>query len=170
MTADRDGDLDRRSFGGVWMRKRVIGQESPRGEEWLDLENVGQVEVSSEDPDHPIELALVGGGQGWMASTPGEQVIRLLFDDPTPLRSIAVRFDEHARARTQEFVLRWSPDRGHSYRDIVRQQFNFSPPGTTRETEHYTLDIAGATVLELRVTPDVGGGPALASLSRLRLA
>jgi hypothetical protein len=152
------------------MRKRVIGQESPRGQEWLDLENVAQVEISSEDPDHPIELALVGGGHGWLASTPGEQVIRLLFDDPARLRSIAVRFDEHARTRTQEFVLRWSSDRGRSYREIVRQQFNFSPPGTTRQAEHYTVDIAGATVLELRVTPDISGGPALASLSQLRLA
>ena len=152
------------------MRKRMIGQESPRAQEWLDLENVAQVEVSSEDPDHPIELALVGGGQGWLASTPGEQVIRLLFDNPARLRSIAVRFDEHARARTQEFVLRWSPDRGRSYREIVRQQYNFSPPGTTCQIEHYTVDIAGASVLELRVTPDVGGGPALASLSQLRLA
>jgi len=152
------------------MRKRVIGQESPRAEEWLDLENLAQVEVSSEDPDHPIELALVGGGHGWLASTPGEQVIRLLFDYPAQLRSIAVRFDEHARARTQEFVLRWSADRGRSYREIVRQQYNFSPQGSTCETEHYTVDIAGATVLELRVTPDVGGGPALASLSQLRVA
>jgi hypothetical protein len=152
------------------MRKRVIGQESPRAQEWLDLKNVAQVEVSSEDPDNTIELALVGGGHGWRASTPGEQVIRLLFDDPAQLRSIAVQFDEHARARTQEFVLRWSPDRGRSYREIVRQRFNFSPPGTTCETEHYTVDIAGATVLELRVTPDVGGGGALASLRQLRLA
>jgi hypothetical protein len=156
-------------MGGVQMRKRVIGQESPRAQEWLDLENVAQVEVSSEDADHPVELALVGGDRGWLASTPGEQVIRLLFDNPARLRSIAIRFDEHSRARTQEFVLRWSADRGRSYREVVRQQFNFSPPGTTRQVEHYSLDIAGATVLELRVTPDVGGGPALASLSQLRV-
>lgn len=152
------------------MRKRMIGQDPPREEGCLDLENVAQVEISSEDPDHPIELALIAAGRGWRASTPGEQVIRLLFDDPARLRSIALRFDEHATARTQEFVLRWSPDRGRSYREIVRQRYNFSPPGTTCETEQYTVDIEGATVLELRVVPDVAGGAALASLSRLRLA
>lgn len=152
------------------MRKRMIGQDPPREEGCLDLENVAQVEISSEDPDHPIELALIAAGRGWRASTPGEQVIRLLFDDPARLRSIALRFDEQATARTQEFVLRWSPDRGRSYREIVRQRYNFSPPGTTCETEQYTVDIEGATVLELRVVPDVAGGAALASLSRLRLA
>jgi hypothetical protein len=148
----------------------VIGREPQRDEEWLDLENVAQVEVSSEDPDHPIELALIGGSRGWLAAVPGEQIIRLLFDDPAQLRSIAVRFDEHERARTQEFVLRWSPDRGRSFREIVRQQYTFSPSGTTCETERYTVDIHGATVLELRVVPDVAGGPAVASLRQLRLA
>jgi hypothetical protein len=152
------------------MRKRMIGQEPPRDQGWLDLESVAQIEISSEDPDHPIELALVAGGRGWLASAPGEQVIRLLFDDPARLRSIAVRFDERESARTQEFVLRWSPDRGRSYREIVRQQYNFSPPGTTCQMEQYRVDIEGATVLELRVIPDVAGGAALASLSQLRLA
>jgi hypothetical protein len=37
--------------------------------------------------------------------------------------------------RTQEFVLRWSRDTGHSFREIVRQQWNFSPSGGTREVE-----------------------------------
>jgi len=86
------------------------------------------------------------------------------------LRSIEVRFDEPVVTRTQEFVLRWSPDRGRSYHDIVRQQYTFSPPGTTREAEQYAVDINGLTTLELRVIPDIGGAPARASLSRLRLA
>lgn len=103
-------------------------------------------------------------------SAPGEQVIRLLFDEPTRLRSIEVRFDEHGAARTQEFVLRWSPDRGRTYSEIVRQQYTFSPPGTTREVEHFAVDIQAATTLELRVIPDIGGGSARASLTRLRLA
>jgi hypothetical protein len=97
-------------------------------------------------------------------------VIRLLFDEPTRLRSIEVRFDEHGAARTQEFVLRWSPDRGRTYSEIVRQQYTFSPPGTTREVEHFAVDIQAATTLELRVIPDIGGGSARASLTRLRLA
>jgi hypothetical protein len=152
------------------MRKRVIGQEPQRDQEWLDVENVAQVEVSSEHPDYPIELALIGARRGWLAATSGEQVIRLVFDDPARLRAIDVRFDEHERTRVQEFVLRWSADGGRSYREIVRQQYNFSPPGTTCQAERYAVDIDGATVLELRVIPDIAGGPAVASLSQLRLA
>ena len=38
-------------------------------------------------------------------------------------------------ARTQEFVLRWSPDGGNSVKEIVRQQWNFNPPDSIREVE-----------------------------------
>jgi hypothetical protein len=67
-------------------------------------------------------------------------------------------------------VLRWSPDGGRSYREIVRQQYTFRPPGTTCETERYAVDLAGVTVLELRLIPDSAGGAALASLGRLQVA
>ena len=152
------------------MRKRLIGQDPPRDQEWLDVDHLAQVEVSSEDPDRPVEFALVGGGPGWRASTPGEQLIRLLFDEPVKLRTIAIRFDEPDAARTQEFALRWSPDRGRSYREVVRQQYNFSPPDTTCQAERYAVEVDGATVLELRIVPDIARGPALASLTQLRLA
>jgi hypothetical protein len=36
-------------------------------------------------------------------------------------------FQEEQQARSQEFLVRWSPDGGQSYREIVRQQHNFSP-------------------------------------------
>jgi hypothetical protein len=83
---------------------------------------------------------------------------------------VELRFDEPAAQRTQEFVLRWSSDGGRSYRDIVRQQYTFSPPGTTSETERFTVNLSGVTALELRVIPDINGGQAIASLSRLRIA
>jgi hypothetical protein len=135
----------------------------------LDLDRLADVEITSEDPDRPIELAAKGDGPGWRAFTPGEQVIRLLFSEPVTLRSIDLRCDEKGTARTQEFVLRWSPDRGGSYREIVRQQYTFSPPGTTREIEHYAVNLEGVTAFELCVIPDVAGGASRASLSSLRL-
>jgi hypothetical protein len=153
------------------MRKRVIREDSQRQAPWLDLDAIAQVEVTSEDPSHPIERALERGGDssGWTAGTPGAQEIRLLFDQPARLRWIEVRFEEHRGARTQEFVLRWSPDGGRSYRDIVRQQYTFSPPGTTSEVERYSVDLHDVTALELQVVPDIGNESAVASLSRLRL-
>ena len=78
-------------------------------------------------------------------------------------------FDEYEQERTQEFVLRWSPDGGQSYREIVRQQFNFSPPGATREVEDYDVELSGVTILELKIVPDIRGGNSRASLAQLRL-
>jgi hypothetical protein len=157
------------------MRKYIIGN-GPRGvsateQDWLDLELLAQVEITSEDTDYPIESALIPGtGPGWQAGQPGEQTIRLLFDEPLKVRRIHLVFHEDEQERTQEFVLRWSPDGGQSYREILRQQYNFSPPGVTREVEDYTIDLDGVTALELKIVPDISRGSARASLAELRLA
>ena len=157
------------------MRKRIIGQgpgEAAAAEAgWLDIERLAEAEITSEEPDHPIEAALVPGtGPGWRAAEPGEQTIRLLFDEPLRLRRIRLVFQEDEQERTQEFVLRWSPDGGRSYREIVRQQYNFSPPGMTREVEDYNVELDGVTALEVKIIPDISGGSARASLAQLRLA
>lgn len=153
------------------MRKRVIGQtESTAVSEWLPVERLAQVEVTSEDPVHPIEGALVPAGQGWRAAEPGEQTIRLLFDQPQQIRRIQLVFREEAQDRTQEFVLRWSADRGNTYRKIVRQQYNFSPAGGTEEVEDYKVELNSVTALELNIVPDVTRSTAFASLHQLRLA
>jgi uncharacterized protein (DUF736 family) len=157
------------------MRKRIIQQDSqdvPFGvDDWMDLERIARVEVTSEEPDYPVEAALIpGAGSSWRASQPGEQVIRLLFDDPQKLKRICMVFDEEKQERTQEFVLLWSADGGRTYREVVRQQFNFSPPTTSREVEDYRVDLEGANALELRIVPHTSGGPAVASLTQLRLA
>lgn len=77
--------------------------------------------------------------------------------------------DEHEVARTQEFVLRWSPEAGAPYREIVRQQWNFSPPDTVRELEDYRVELSGVAALELIISPDIGQGGAVASLTQLRV-
>jgi hypothetical protein len=135
------------------------------------LQSLAQVELTSEDAANPIEGALVpSAGLGWRAAQAGEQTICLLFDQLQRLRRIQLLFDEDQQARTQEFVLRWSPDGGQSYREVVRQQYNFSPPGVTREFEDYAVDLVGVTALELRIVPDISGGDARASVAQLRIA
>ena len=157
------------------MRKRIINQNpqnvSPVDQSWLDLQRLAQVELTSEEAAHPIEAALIPSvGSGWRAAQAGEQTIRLLFDEVQKVRRIQLLFHEDQQARTQEFVLRWSPNAGQSYREIVRQQYNFSPPGMTREFEDYTVDLVGVTALELRIVPDISGGDARASVAQLRIA
>lgn len=157
------------------MRKDIIGhgprEVSATEPSWLDLELLAQVEITSEDIDYPIESALIPGtGPGWQAGQPGEQTIRLLFVVPLRVRRIHLVFHEDKQERTQEFVLRWSSDRGQSYREILRQQYNFSPPGAIREVEDYNIDLEEVTALELTVVPDISRGNARASLAQLRVA
>ena len=123
------------------MRKRHIPTTppaaSPAGQAWLDMDRAALAEVTSEADGYPIESALRGAETlGWRAANPGIQTIRLIFDEPQELRRIVLVFEESENTRTQEFVLRWSPDAGIcSFREIVRQQWNFSSPGSVREIE-----------------------------------
>jgi hypothetical protein len=157
------------------MRKRISSQ--PRRESqsantgWLDLEALARVEVTSEDTAHPIESALLTvGATGWRAQSPGEQTIRLLFEAPQRLKRIRLLFREEKEARTQEFILRWSPTAEGSSRDIVRQQYHFSPSGATEEIEEYRVELEDVVALEVTIVPNIRGGDAHASLAELRLA
>ena len=157
------------------MRKNLITripQNAPlRDQAWMDLDRIASVEVSSEESDYPIESALLLEGQrGWRAANPGTQTIRLIFDEPKMLRRILLVFEDTENSRTQEFVLRWSPDIECSFREIVRQQWNFSPPDSVRETEDYVVDLSEVKVLELVIVPDKSGGEVRPSLVSLRLA
>jgi len=155
------------------MLKRIIGQGdiAPANQHWLNLDALAQVEVTSEDAAHPIESGLLpGSASGWRAAQPGPQTVRLVFDQPQRIARLHLEFHEEELERTQQFVLRWSSNGGQSYREIVRQQYNFSPPGTTREREDYPVDLDGVTTLELNIVPDISGGPARASLAQFRLA
>jgi len=77
------------------------------------------VEVTSEDKNYPVESAFASGdAQGWRAAAPWSQTIRLVFDQPQRLRCISLVFEEKETARTQEFVLRWSPDGGNSVKKL----------------------------------------------------
>jgi hypothetical protein len=137
----------------------------------MDLDRIASVEVTSEESDYPIESALIlEGKRGWRAAGPGTQTIRLIFDEPQKLRRILLVFEDTENCRTQEFVLRWSPDIECSFREIVRQQWNFSPPDSVRETEDYAVELSEVKVLELMIVPDKSGGEVRASLVSLRLA
>ena len=158
------------------MRKRIVAPTPTpesiraRGGDWLDLERAAVVEVTSEDKDSPVELAFGSeASPGWRAAAPGIQTVRLIFDQPQRLRCISLVFEENETGRTQEFVLRWSSGGGRSLKEIVRQQWNFSPPESIREVEEYQVQLADVTVLELVINPNIGGGAARATLKNLRL-
>jgi len=157
------------------MRKRIINSNQKKNvdsdHEWLDIHKLVVVEVTSEDDAYPIESALLPGkASGWRASGPGKQLIRLLFDNPQRLQWIRLNFEELEIERTQEYVLRWSPDGGQTYQEIIRQQWNFSPAGATSEIEDYQVELPAVTILELIINPDISERNAFASLKDLLLA
>jgi hypothetical protein len=154
------------------MRKQIIAplkyEPGIPYEAWLNLEDLATVQVTSEENGYPIESAFIAEGIGWRAARSGVQTIRLVFDQPQPVRRIWLLFEETENARTQEFVLRWSQDR-FNFREILRQQWSFSSD-TAREIENYKVDLPGTAILELIIVPDNRGGDAKASLAKLLLA
>jgi hypothetical protein len=156
------------------MRKRVVEQDGQKDSEvdytWLSLESLAQAEITSEAEGYPVESALIPeSGSYWQAADAGEQAIRLLFDSPQRISLIRLLFKEEHQERTQEFVLRWSPD-GVTFHDIARQQYNFSMPDSTLELEDYSVELDGVAALELRIIPNISGGDARASLAECRVA
>ncbi len=157
------------------MMRKLIKPDSnntlPRSQgEWLDLEEIASVEVTSEDPNFPIESALgARQGRGWRAANPGKQTIRIVFDTPRPLRRIRLEFSETEVERTQEFTLRWS-QAGGPFREIVRQQWNFSPQGSSTEIEDYRVQLEEVSVLELTLKPNLASDTAYATLAAWRVS
>lgn len=156
------------------MRKRTInsalGRAVPNDSNWLQLEQIASIEISSEDPAHPIENALLPDLEmGWRAAHPGKQTLRLVFDRPQQINRVWLRFVETGAERAQEFVLRWMSE-DEKWHEIVRQQWNFGAGDSSQEIEDYSVELMGVAVLELTIVPDRNGGNAHASLAQLRLA
>jgi hypothetical protein len=162
----------------ITMRKSIVtpivAATSPLGELWRDLVRIARVEMTSEDAAFPIEQAL---GKtittGWRASATGPQMIRLNFDEPLNIRRIQLHFIDRAAERTQGFALLANGENG-TLREVVRQQWTFSPSGATEEIEDYAVELSGVTVLELRIDPDQAHDAAhsqsFATLASLRIA
>jgi hypothetical protein len=160
------------------MRKEIVEHGTIEGKkkgeaEWLDLDALAHVQLSSEDPAFPIENALgtnpVLNELGWRAVSPGAQTITLRFDAPQHIRRIFLHFVEREIERAQEFVLRYSSEKEKDH-EIVRQQWTFSPTGSAQEIEDYEVKLESVTKLEIVIDPDRGRGHSLATLSALRLA
>jgi hypothetical protein len=157
------------------MRKTIINRPEQKPEtsiedNWLDIEKIAEVEITSESERYPIESALIlDSTSGWVAGKEGKQTIRIVFDEPQKINRVMLKFAEPSIGRTQEFVLKWSAENGESH-EIARQQWNFSPDGSTIEVEDYHVNLANVTVLELCINPDISRRDAIASLQQLRVA
>ncbi len=156
------------------MRKSIVSlaktSSSPSAGQGLDIAQIASAEISSEDAQHPFENALQGGKEGgWRAAEPGPQVIRLNFDQPQSIRHIRLEFREQARERSQEFAL-FASSAAFQKREIVRQQWTFSPGNSAIEVEDYSVDLAGVLSLELEIDPGRHDKQAIATLESMAIA
>ena len=157
------------------MQKEILKQEavqsSPSSQAFMGKDQIRTIAVTSEDPSCPIEnLFAPRENGGWRAGEPGPQQIRITFLQPQRLSVIELEFREPTFERTQEFVIRWAKSPEAERQEIVRQRWNFSPQGSTREREQYALNLDGVLVLELFINPDVSRPDAIASLAHLNIA
>ncbi len=158
------------------LRKKVLKSNpaKPRihtGE--LDIASIAAATVTSEDSGHPLENALDDqrgpGASQWVAEDRGEQAVVLAFDAPQTVRRVLLEVEERQTARTQRVELLVSRDNEQTYQELLRQEFNFSPPGTTFEREQWTVNAEGITHLQVRITPDIQGGESRAKLTALAI-
>jgi hypothetical protein len=154
------------------MIKRITGvHEAASTTEWLDVIQLVDVDVTSEQPASPIEGVFACDAPApWRAGAAGVQTIRLYFRRPVSLTRIHLVFEETAVMRTQEFVLCWQAVGARQSVAILRQQFTFAPPDTTTEREDYRVNLVEASVLELSITPHISGGDSIATLQQFCVA
>ncbi|HEY5706115.1 MAG TPA: hypothetical protein VIS96_11130 [Terrimicrobiaceae bacterium] len=139
------------------LRKQILQEPVAIEKRGLDLASLARFEISSEDAGHPIDNALNDDSRSWRAAEDGPQTIRINFDSPQTISRIVVIFEETDHSRTQEFVLSWRPFESSEWREVVRQQFNFSPPSTAIEREEYSVSVKDAIGVELRIVPNISG-------------
>jgi len=139
----------------------------------LPLLSLAEVQASSETEEHPILQAFdEGRGPGatyWKAGDPGEQTITVTFREPCTLTQVTMEVEEREVARTQEVQLSLSTDGGRTYRELVRQEFNFSPDGATWEKETWHIPQDQVTNVRLVIKPHKGRADCYATLTSLGL-
>ena len=138
-----------------------------------DIGALATVWVTSEAAEYPIDHVFDShggpGGSRWVAETLGPQRLLLAFDAPQTLHRLRLEVEERDVSRTQEIEVAISCDGGQTYQTLLRQEYTFSPPGTTFEREEWWIPVEGVTHLQLAIKPDKGGVPCHATLTTVAL-
>ncbi|MBV8739966.1 MAG: discoidin domain-containing protein [Alphaproteobacteria bacterium] len=139
----------------------------------IDIIGCATIAYSSEDPAHPVEHMFDGctgaGATRWMSARPDAvEHIVLKFDQPQVISRLVYEVEETNRERTQEVRVEISEDRGRSYRQILVQEYNFSPSGATYQREEQRFNLLRVSHFCLTIVPNKNGS-GTATLTSLRL-
>jgi hypothetical protein len=159
------------------IRKHLMMSEQrstfPESSGEIDIAKHAMLGYSSEDPHHPLDHLIDGrcgrGGTRWASARPNAtELIVLEFDRPQRISHLVYEVEECRQARTQEVRVEVSADGGRTYRQVLAQDYTFSPQGATFQHEDLRLDLAALTHLSLTIVPNKDGS-GIASLTSLRL-
>src|SRR5436190_12919551 len=146
------------------LRKRPLEADAAttaRADE-IDIAGCASIAYSSEDPAHPLENLFDGrfgpGATRWMSACPDTiEHIVLEFDQPQTISRLVYEVEEAIRERTQEIRVEVSEDGGRTYRQILVQEYTFSPRGAMYQREEQRLNLQGVTHLRLTTVPNKNG-------------
>lgn len=158
------------------MRKRQIDELGPAAapaEGEIDCTHAASISYTSEEKGHPIDCLFDGhcgpGAPRWLSGR-ADSVERLVlaFDEPTSISRLMYEVEETECPRTQEIRLEVSHDHEHTYRQVLVQEYAFSPRGATFQKEDVRMEAQRVTHLRIVVVPNKSGS-GRASLTSLRL-
>jgi hypothetical protein len=158
------------------LRKRqleVDGATRGRAADEVDIVSCATIAYSSENPAHPVEHLVDGvsgpGATRWISARPDviEQIV-VEFDQPQTISRLVYEVEEAVRERTQEVRVEVSQDGGRTYRQLLVQEYTFSPGGATYQREEQRLNLHQVSHLRLTIVPNKNGS-GTATLTALRL-
>ena len=157
------------------VRKRKLDQSGNAVDDSapIDLTRLATIAYSSEDPAHPVEHLLDERsgphGSRWAAAQPDtvEQIV-VEFDRPQSVTRLVYEVEETEHERTQEVHVEASTDGGQSYRQVLVQEYTFSPRGATFQREDLRLELHDLSHLRVTIVPNKHGS-GVATLTSLRL-
>ena len=156
------------------LRKRQLeaGQATSAAGE-IDIAGCATIAYSSENPAHPVEHLVDGrsgpGATRWLGAHPDvtEQIV-VEFDQPQTISRLVYEVEEARCERTQEVRLEISEDGGRTYRQILVQEYTFSPAGATYQREEQRFNLHQVGQLRLTIIPNKNGS-GTATLTSLRV-
>jgi F5/8 type C domain-containing protein len=158
------------------LRKRQLdagGAPRSRAADEVDIASCATIAYSSENPVHPVENLLDGrsgpGATRWISARSDviEQIV-VEFDQPQTISRLVYEVEGAVRERTQEVRVEVSEDGGQTYRQILVQEYSFSPGGATYQREEQRLNLHQVSHLRLTIVPSKNGS-GTATLTSLRL-
>jgi hypothetical protein len=158
------------------IRKRLMSDEvatpgESAGE--IDIARHAALAYSSEDPKHPLEHLIDRhfgpGATRWASAGPdATEYIALEFDHVQRISRLIYEVEEPQEQRTQEVRIEVWSARDRTYRQVLVQDYNFSPQGATFEHEDVQLDLPAISHMRLIIVPNTRGS-GIATLTSLRL-